>query len=148
MTRAAGMNVVSVDGATGFDDTNYEGKVKAAISELKNRDIVYLNIAGAEEVSLKGNIDDKILTIEDIDSSVIGPLLKETSQNTDVKMLVVVNHMSSAVDVKYGKERVPFVISSGNKPSSLEKFDENLLSGDGDHFKSGPELINAFFDVN
>jgi len=148
MARAAGMNVVSVEGATGFADTNYEGKVKATISELKNRDIVYLNIAGAEEVSLKGNIDDKILTIEDIDSSVIGPLLKETSQNTDVKMLVVVNHMSSAVDVKYGKERVPFVISSGNKPSSLEKFDENLLSGDGDHFKSGPELINAFFDGN
>ena len=32
--------------------------------------------------------------------------------------------------------------------NDLEKFDENLLSGDGDHFKSGPELINAFFDVN
>ena len=101
------MNVVSVEGATGFADTNYEGKVKAAISELKNRDLVYLNIAGAEEISLKGNIDDKILTIEDIDSSVIGPLLKETSQNTGVKIMVVVNHMSSAVDVKHGKERVP-----------------------------------------
>ncbi len=148
MARTVDMNVVSVEGATGFAETNYEGKVEAAISELKNRDVVYLNIAGVEEVSLKGNIDDKILTIEDIDSLVIGPLLKETSKNSDVKMMVVVNHMSSAVSVKHGRERVPFVISSEGKSNSADKFDENLLNEDGDHFKSGPELIHAFLDVN
>ncbi len=148
MARAADMNVVSVEGATGFAETNYEGKVKAAIGELQNRDIVYLNIAGAEEVSLKGNIDDKILTIEDIDSAVIGTLLKATAKNTDVKMMVVVNHMSSAVAVKYGKERVPFVISADNGTRSADKFDENLLNEGSEHFKSGPELMNAFLDVN
>ncbi|HJO57790.1 MAG TPA: phosphoglycerate mutase, partial [Nitrospinaceae bacterium] len=91
---------------------------------------------------------DKILTIEDIDSAVIGTLLKETAKNTDVKMMVVVNHMSSAVAVKYGKERVPFVISADNGTRSADKFDENLLNEGSEHFKSGPELMNAFLDVN
>lgn len=148
MAKAANMNIVSVEGATGFAETNFEGKVKATLRELQNQDIVYLNVAGVEEISLKGNIDDKILTIEDIDTEVIGPLLKETAKNTDVKMMVVVNHMSSAVAVKYGKERVPFVISAGNGTGSADKFDENLLNEGSDHFKSGPELMNTFFDVS
>ena len=103
--------MVKVEGASGFAETNFENKVKAAIHELESQEIVYLNIAGIEDISLKGNIDDKIITIEDIDSKVIGPLLKETSSNKEIKMMVVVNHMNSAVDVKYGKDRVPFVIS-------------------------------------
>jgi len=148
MAKSANMNIVSVEGATGFAETNFEGKVEAAISELHSQDIVYLNVAGAEGVSLKGNIDDKILTIEDIDSKVIGPLLKETTLSTDVKMMVVVNHMSSAVAVKYGKERVPFVINSENGPTTTDKFDENLLHEGSIHFKSGPELMNMFFDIN
>ena len=148
MAKAANINIVSVEGATGFAETNFEGKVEATIHELQRQDIVYLNIAGAEEVSLKGNIDDKILTIEDIDSKVIGPLLKETASNTDVKMMVVVNHMCSAVAVKYGKERVPFVINSGKGTTSADKFDENLLHKGSNHFKSGPELINAFLNMN
>jgi len=148
MAKAANMNIVSVEGATGFAETNFDNKVEAAVRELQNQDIVYLNVEGAEEISLKGNIDDKILTIEDIDSKVIGPLLKETSLNTDVKMMVVVNHMCSAVAVKYGKERVPFVISGRNGKSSVNKFDESLLDEGNNHFKSGPELINMFFNVN
>lgn len=150
MAKAANMNVVSVESATGFSDTNFEGKVEAAISELQSKDIVYLNVAGVEEISLKGNIDDKILTIEDIDSKVIGPLLRETSAYTDLKMMVVVNHMSSAVAVKYGKESVPFVISGQTitNPSLADKFDESLMNIGSNHFKSGPELINTFFSVN
>ena len=148
MAKAADMRVVSVEGATGFAETNFGNKVKAAIHELQSRDIVYLNVAGAEEVSLKGNIDDKILTIEDIDSKVIGPLLNEISKNNDVKMMVVVNHMNSAVDLKYGKDRVPFVMSGKNETNLVSKFDENLLDKGNNHFKSGSDLMNMFFDVN
>ena len=120
----------------------------AAIHELKNHDVVYLNVTGAEDISLKGNIDDKVLTIEDIDAKVIGPLLKETSLNSNVKMMVVVNHMNSAVDVKYGKDRVPFVITGENETSTLNRFDENILNEGNNHFNSGPELMEMFFDIN
>ena len=148
MAKAANMGVVSVEGATGFAETNFGNKVKAAIHELQSRDIVYLNVAGAEEVSLKGNIDDKILTNEDIDSKVIGPLSKEISLNSGVKMMVVVNHVSSAVAVKYENGRVPFVVSGEKETASVNKFDENILNKEDNHFKSGSDLMNMFFDLN
>jgi len=148
MAKGAGMRVVKVEGATGFAETNFKNKVKAAIHELDSRDIVYINVAGIEEVSLKGNIDDKILSIEDIDSKLIGPLLNEVSKNNNVKMMVVVNHMNSAVDVKYGKDPVPFVMSGKNDTPLVSKFDENLLNEGSNHFKSGSDLINMFFEVN
>mgnify|MGYP003388537548 FL=1 len=148
MAKSAEMRVVKVEGASGFAETNYENKVKAAIQELESQEIVYLNVAGIEDISLKGNIDDKIITIEDIDSKVIGPLLKETFSNNEIKMMVVVNHMNSAVDVKYGKDRVPFVMSGKNDTNLVNNFDENLLNVGNNHFKSGPDLMSMFFDLN
>jgi 2,3-bisphosphoglycerate-independent phosphoglycerate mutase len=148
MGKAANMNIVSVEGITGFADTNFNNKVEATIHELKNQDIVYLNVTGAEDISLKGNIDDKVLTIEDIDAKVIGPLLKKISLYSNVTMMVVVNHMNSAVDVKYGKDRVPFVITGKNKTSTLNIFDENILNEGNNHFNSGSELMEMFFDIN
>ena len=148
MAKSADMRVVKVEGASGFAETNYENKVKAAIQELASQEIVYLNVAGIEDISLKGNIDDKIITIEDIDSKVIGPLLKETFSNNEIKMMVVVNHMNSAVDVKYGKDRVPFVMSGKNNTNLVNNFDENLLNVGNNHFKSGSDLMSMFFDLN
>jgi len=148
MAKSADMRVVKVEGASGFAETNYENKVKAAIQELASQEIVYLHVAGIEDISLKGNIDDKIITIEDIDSKVIGPLLKETFSNNEIKMMVVVNHMNSAVDVKYGKDRVPFVMSGKNDTNLVNNFDENLLNVGNNHFKSGPDLMSMFFDLN
>jgi 2,3-bisphosphoglycerate-independent phosphoglycerate mutase len=148
MAKSAEMKVVKVEGAIGFAETNFGNKVKAAIHELESQEIVYLNVAGIEDISLKGNIDDKIITIEDIDSKVIGPLLKETSSNKEVKMMVVVNHMNSAVDVKYGKDRVPFVMSGKNDTNLVNNFDENLLNVGNNHFKCGSDLMSMFFDLN
>ena len=148
MAKSAEMRVVKVEGASGFAETNFGNKVKAAIHELESQEIVYLNVAGIEDISLKGNIDDKIITIEDIDSKVIGPLLKETFSNKEVKMMVVVNHMNSAVDVKYGKDRVPFVMSGKNVTNLVSNFDENLLNVGNNHFKSGSDLMSMFFDLN
>ena len=148
MAKSADMRVVKVEGASGFAETNYENKVKAAIQELESQEIVYLNVAGIEDISLKGNIDDKIITIEDIDSKVIGPLLKETFSNNKIKMMAVVNHMNSAVDVKYGKDRVPFVMSGKNDTNLVNNFDENLLNVGNNHFKSGSDLMSMFFDLN
>ena len=148
MAKSADMRVVKVEGASGFAETNYENKVKAAIQELASQEIVYLHVAGIEDISLKGNIDDKIITIEDIDSKVIGPLLKEIFSNNEIKMMVVVNHMNSAVDVKYGKDRVPFVMSGKNDTNLVNNFDENLLNVGNNHFKSGSDLMSLFFDLN
>ena len=42
--RCLGLNVIRVPGATGYIDTNYEGKASAAVEALKTHDLVYLHV--------------------------------------------------------------------------------------------------------
>ena len=140
--KLTGMNVVEVEGATGFSDTNYSAKVSAVLKELESKDVVFLHIAAGEEVSLKGDIDDKILMIEDFDAQVIKPLAQAMETMGNIKMLVVVNHVSSAQLMKYDRSPVPYLVyptSSGN----TTQYDEQLLET-GKLFPNAPDLLTAF----
>ena len=144
MARSAGMNVVSVAGASGFANTNYRGKVAAALKELNSADVVYLHVGAAEEISLKGNLDDKVLAIEDFDSEVVGPLLDNIAGREDVKMLIMGSHMSSVIQMKYSRDPVPFVVTPANKRTvSLQQFDERILESEAARIQDGPALIEA-----
>ena len=146
MAKSAGVKTVQVEGATGYPDTNYKGKVDAALKELEIHDVVYLNIAGAEDVSLKGNIDDKIQVIEDFDREVLGKILPAAENRNDVKVLLVVNHLSSVDLMKYSKDEVPFVVyPAKNGPDKIEKFDEEILKECSEIYKEGHSLIDALF---
>jgi 2,3-bisphosphoglycerate-independent phosphoglycerate mutase len=140
--KLTGMNVVEVEGATGFSDTNYSAKVSATLKELENKDVVFLHISAGEEVSLKGDIDDKILMIEDFDAQVIGPLVQAMEAMGNIKLLVVVNHISSAQLMKYDRSVVPYLVypaASGN----TKQYDEQLLET-GKLFPNAPDLLTAF----
>ena len=140
--KLTGMNVVEVEGATGFSDTNYSAKVSAVLKELESKDVVFLHIAAGEEVSLKGDIDDKILMIEDFDAQVIKPLAQAMETMGNIKILVVVNHVSSAQLMKYDRSPVPYLVyptSSGN----TSQYDEQLLET-GKLFPNAPDLLTAF----
>ena len=140
--KLTGMNVVEVEGATGFSDTNYSAKVSAVLKELESKDVVFLHISAGEEVSLKGDIDDKILMIEDFDAQVIKPLAQAMETMGNIKMLVVVNHVSSAQLMKYDRSPVPYLVyptSSGN----TSQYDEQLLET-GKLFPNAPDLLTAF----
>ena len=140
--KLTGMNAVEVEGATGFSDTNYSAKVSAVLKELESKDVVFLHIAAGEEVSLKGDIDDKILMIEDFDAQVIKPLAQAMETMGNIKMLVVVNHVSSAQLMKYDRSPVPYLVyptSSGN----TSQYDEQLLET-GKLFPNAPDLLTAF----
>ncbi len=140
--KLTGMNVVEVEGATGFSDTNYSAKVSATLKELENKDVVFLHISAGEEVSLKGDIDDKILMIEDFDAQVIKPLAQAMETMGNIKILVVVNHVSSAQLMKYDRSPVPYLVyptSSGN----TSQYDEQLLET-GKLFPNAPDLLTAF----
>ncbi len=146
MACLAGIKPVHVDGATGGLDTNYKGKVSAALRELDEQDVVYLNLAAAEDISLKGNIDDNIKAIEDIDREVLGPLLTELDARDDVRLLVVENHVSSVNFMKYYKDPALFAIyPSAKGPDKVQKYDEDILQDSAVHFKDGASLIEALF---
>ena len=144
IAQSAGMDTPEVKGATGFPDTDYPAKLSAALNELENHDVVVLHVAAAETPSLLGSIDDKILTIEDIDREVVAPLIEAVDQRKDVTLLLVENHMTSVNLMRYSKDPVPFVIYPSTQGSDrVERFNEEIVLGGSDHFKSGSALIEA-----
>ncbi|MEK9627966.1 MAG: 2,3-bisphosphoglycerate-independent phosphoglycerate mutase [Nitrospinota bacterium] len=144
--KLTGMDVLEVEGATGFFNTNYSNKVKAALSELEKKDVVFLHIGAGEEVSLKGNVDDKILAIEDFDSEVVKPIAQALETQEDTKLLIVVPHVSSVMLMKYDRAPVPYLVYS-SKPSEntsgLSEYDEKILET-GKSFNTASELIESF----
>ncbi|VAX31652.1 Predicted functional analog of homoserine kinase, partial [hydrothermal vent metagenome] len=126
MGKSAGMTVAGMNAQNG--DNSYQGRVEAAFHELDTHDVVYLHFGELEDISLKGNLDDKVLGIEDFDSDVAGPLLQALGDRDDVTLLLTVNHVSSAALMKYTKDNVPFLVypRAEGDGKSAEVFDEKI----------------------
>ena len=145
IAQAAGMETPEVEGATGFPDTDYKAKVDAVLNALNDCDTVVLHIAASEAPSLHGNIDDKILVLDDIDREVVGPLMDIVDQRDDISILLVENHMSSVNLMRYTDDPVPFVVYPSKRGADdVKQFNENINQNGSVHFKSGPELMEAY----
>jgi len=87
-----GFKVIDVPGATGYLDTNYEGKAAAAVEALKTVDIVYLHVEAPDEAGHSGSIEDKIRAMEDFDSRVVGPVLRGLGELGHHRVLLMPDH--------------------------------------------------------
>jgi len=103
-----GMDVVTVEGATGYIHTNFVGKGRGAIDALDRHDIVVVHIEAPDEAGHQGDIQAKVDAIEAIDEHIIGPLLDHLETCGDYRMLVVPDH-PTPIDVRtHVREPVPF----------------------------------------
>lgn len=121
--RCLGMDAIVVPGATGYIDTNYEGKAAAAVEALKTHDFVYLHLEGIDEVSHEQNLKLKIKAIEDFDSRIIVPVMEAVG--LDANYAVLPDH---PVPVKLGKHtRTPVPVSVrmvGVAPDGIQAYSE------------------------
>lgn len=121
--RCLGLDAIPVQGATGYVDTNYEGKAAAAIESLKTRDFVYVHLEGIDEVSHEQNLQLKIKAIEDFDARIIVPVMEAVG--ADASYAVLPDH---PVPVRLGKHtRTPVPVSvriPGVQPDAVEAFNE------------------------
>ena len=109
----AKMDVINVPGATGFIDTNYEGKADYAIKALEKNDFIYIHVEAPDEAGHAGNLEMKIKAIEDIDKRVVGRLLnKLDSSGHDYKIGIVADHPTPIKIKTHVSDPVPFAIYS------------------------------------
>ncbi len=111
-----------IAGATGYLDTNYEAKARAALELINDHDIVYIHIEAPDEASHNGSIPEKIKAIERIDEEVLGMLLEKTG--ADTRFLLVTDHATPISMRTHFAVPVPFAIFE--KEGSLERFRQGL----------------------
>jgi 2,3-bisphosphoglycerate-independent phosphoglycerate mutase len=106
----AGLDSITVPGATGYLDTNYAGKVAATLEALRQSDFVYLHVEAPDEASHEGNLELKIEAIEAFDSQVVGPLLQGCGELERVRMMLITDHFTPVRLRTHARGLVPFAI--------------------------------------
>ena len=107
----AGLDIVKVPGATGLADTNYEGKVSAALDALKRQDFVFLHIEASDEAGHDGDLALKLRTIENLDSRVVGSIYEAVMRwDEPVRIAVMPDHPTPVESRIHVDEPVPFLI--------------------------------------
>jgi 2,3-bisphosphoglycerate-independent phosphoglycerate mutase len=145
----AGLEPVTVEGATGTIDTNFSGKTDAAVSQLiSGKDFVYIHLEAADECSHHGDVENKVKAIEIIDREVIGAIKKEMErEELDYKMMILPDHYTPIRRKTHTSEPVPFLIYDSTKSAGGKNkgFDEFKAKKTGLHFEKGYKLIDYFF---
>lgn len=112
--KCAGMTVLEVPGATGFIDTNYDGKVQAALKALETHDLVYIHVEAIDECSHMGDMKLKLQAIEDFDSKVVAPVLKALENRSDVRFAILPDHPVPLSLRKHTTTPVPLAVCGAN----------------------------------
>jgi len=122
--RCMGMDVIKVPGATGYIDTNYEGKADAALKALADGyDFVYVHVEAIDEVSHAQDLKLKIKAIEDFDKRLIGRVMKAAGPG--VAYCVLPDHPVPLAIGKHTRIPVPVAVCQpGVEPDGVRTFDE------------------------
>ena len=119
--KFAGMEVIDVPGATGYLDTNYEGKVEYALESLRRVDLAMIHIEATDETGHVGDAGLKVRAVEDFDSRVVGPALEGIRKFGEYRVLVMSDH-PTPVDVRtHVNEPVPFAILDSSDADAGER---------------------------
>ena len=106
-----GLDMIEVEGATGELDTNYEGKVDAALKVLEKDDFVAVHLEAPDECTHNGDLKGKLKAIENLDSRIIAPIAERLSAaGEDFRMLILSDHKTLTSTRGHDGSDVPYVI--------------------------------------
>jgi len=114
--KYAGLTPLLVPGATGFLDTNYAGKVAAALDALKEIDLVFVHVEAPDEAGHSGELKLKLQAIEDFDAQVVGPMRTGLDKLGDYRLLALCDHLTPLILRTHSPEPVPFVLYDSRTP--------------------------------
>jgi 2,3-bisphosphoglycerate-independent phosphoglycerate mutase len=124
----AGLSVLDIPGATGYLDTNYEGKADAAIAALAGgEDFVFVHLEAPDEAGHQGSAHAKIQAIEDFDSRIVRPIVRALRDaGTDFRIIVTMDHFTPIALRTHSTDPVPTLLYDSREtgPKSGCRFSE------------------------
>lgn len=128
----AGLKIVSVEGATGLANTNYEGKAQAAIEALQHDDFVFVHVEATDEAGHDGDLELKLWAIDYLDKRLIKPVYEAVCQMNEPVCIAILPDHPTPVEMRiHVDEPVPFLIwHPGIEADAVEHYDEvSCVSG-------------------
>ena len=139
----AGLDIIKVEGATGYIDTNYRGKADAALEALERVDYVYLHVEAPDEAGHSGNLADKVKAIEQFDEKVVGPVIEGIKKFGSYRVACLPDHPTPVKMMTHTAAPVPFVIYSGEETAKegVAGYDEDSAKATGLYIEEGFRLM-------
>ena len=145
----AGMDTPEVKGATGYIDTNFEGKTEAGIEAFKKgTELVYLHFEAPDECGHRGEAENKVKAIEYIDSRVLKRMLEYLdSCGDDYRILIMPDHPTPLDIMTHSPEPVPYLIYDSRKKSDgVDCFTEKNAAKTGIFVEHGPDIMDKLLE--
>ena len=143
------MKVITVDGANGGLDTNYEGKADAAVDVLEKQgyDFVYIHVEAPDEMGHQGSVERKVKSIEYLDERLIRRVVEALrSAGEDFRMAVLPDHPTPIEIRTHSSDDVPYIIyDSTNVQKNAWHYNEREASVSGNFIPKGHALIDYLF---
>ena len=146
----AGMEFISVPGATGFLDTNYQGKADAAINALSDHDFVFVHVEAPDEAGHMGNLKEKIMAIENFDKEVVGRVLDGLREKGGhFRLMIATDHYTPVTLKTHSNDPVPFIIYDSLDPKEHNDalFNEKYAATSPIFLKQGHKVLERLLGV-
>ncbi|MCK4753363.1 MAG: 2,3-bisphosphoglycerate-independent phosphoglycerate mutase, partial [Planctomycetes bacterium] len=145
LSKLIGFDRIKVPGATGFVDTNYQGKASAAIEALDEYDLVFVHIEAPDEAGHQGNAEMKKKAVEQIDKHIVGPVHDALQKYESWRILVAPDHPTPVKGGAHSSEPVPFAMAGTGVSGILHTaFSEANAAKSGFKIENGYELMEYF----
>lgn len=143
----AKMEVAEVEGATGYIDTNFEGKANAALELLERNDFVYIHFEAPDECGHRNEPENKVKAIEMIDQRVLPILFKGLEKYDDYKIMILPDHPTPIVTRTHAGDPVPYLIYHKNKElDGVDTINEESARATGNYIDHGPSIMKHFLE--
>ncbi|MFH0827233.1 MAG: cofactor-independent phosphoglycerate mutase [Candidatus Omnitrophota bacterium] len=143
--KVLGLEVINVPGATGYYDTDYEGKAKAAVESLQKNDFVFVHVEAPDEAGHNGDLREKITAIERFDQHVVGTLMEAFRDKKDFRILVMPDHATPIAVKTHTRDKVLFgLYGTGIEPREFQNYSEKEALKSDLYFDKGHELMDFF----
>lgn len=140
----AGAEIPDVKGATGYLDTDFEAKTKAGIESFENgTDLVYLHFEAPDECGHRGEAENKVKAIEEIDKRSLKMMLEYLdSSGDDYRILIMPDHPTPLETKTHSSAPVPYLIyDSKNAKDGVKSFTEKACEESGNFVSFGPDIM-------
>lgn len=143
--KLSGMDVLKVDGATGYLDTNYAGKGRAALDYIYMHDFVVVHVEAPDEAGHNGDLDGKVAALEAIDRHIVGPLYSMGKYYGDWRILIAPDHPTPVSQRTHNSNPVPYVLwGSDFSANGAKAFNEKEAARVGGDTVDGLDLMGKF----
>lgn len=142
--RLVGLNIIEVPGATGYYDTNYQGKGDYAVNALKSKDFVFVHVEAPDEAGHNGDVRAKITAIENFDKFVVGTVWSHLKNSGDYRIMVLSDHATPVAIKTHVSDPAPFAMAGkGIEHNGFDYYNETSATASKLKYKSGAALTEA-----